>query len=97
MKPQPNETIIKGNWLTEDNVVRSDANCERISWLVAQHLIQMGKTNGGWDTLFKDPDDGRYWEHIYPQSELHGGGPPELRLLTKNEVIIKYGEGNLIL
>jgi len=42
-------------------------------------------------TLYRDPDDGRYWERTYPQSELHGGGPPELRVLATEDARQKYG------
>jgi hypothetical protein len=38
-----------------------------------------------------DPDDGRYWERTYPQSEKHGGGPPQLKCLTFQEASKKYG------
>ena len=44
-----------------------------------------------WDTLFRDPRDGRLWEKIYPMSEMHGGGPPTLRLLPESDVVQKYG------
>jgi len=31
----------------------------------------------GWDVLYLDPADGRYWERILPSSEMHGGGPAD--------------------
>ena len=43
--------------------------------------------------LYRDPNDNRLWELIYPQSEMHGGGPPELRNLTFNEARQKYDVG----
>jgi Immunity protein 27 len=44
----------------------------------------------GWETLYRDPDDGRYWERTFPQSGSDGGGPPQLRFLTDYEAKDKY-------
>ena len=48
---------------------------------------------GAWETLFRDPDDGRYWERVYPQGDLHGGGPPQLQVIDEAEAKRKYGIG----
>ena len=53
--------------------------------------MKLGGDASGWDVLFRDPTDGRLWELIYPQSEPHGGGPPQLRCLTADEARQKYG------
>jgi hypothetical protein len=39
--------------------------------LTRQHLrqIAVSEGSGGWETLFQDPNDGRYWERTFPQSE----------------------------
>jgi len=55
-------------------------------------LREIGRDAGGWDILYRDPQDGRYWELIYPRSHMHGGGPPELRCLTPEETEKKYGK-----
>jgi hypothetical protein len=47
--------------------------------------------SGAWETLYRDPSDGRYWERTYPSGELHGGGPPALRCMTADEARRKYG------
>jgi Immunity protein 27 len=67
--------------------------CERIAWLIAQHLQKIAdrRQSGAWETLYRDPDDGRYWERTRPQSEMHGGGPPQLKCLTIQEASEKYG------
>jgi hypothetical protein len=94
MKLQPDETKLVGQWLpAKDGQMRADSTSERISWLTSYHLrkISVDKRWGAWETLFQDPDDGRYWEQTYPQSELHGGGPPSLQLLTRQEARAKYG------
>jgi hypothetical protein len=41
--------------------------------------------------LYRDPVTGRLWELTWPQSDLHGGGPPRLRLVQADEVRPKYG------
>jgi hypothetical protein len=64
----------------------------RIHELVRSHLSKLGCDASGWETLYVDPVDGRLWELTYPQSGLHGGGPPELRCLTRDEARRKYGD-----
>ena len=94
MKLQPHETELVGKWVADGEEVRGDATCERIEQLIASHLkqIAVSKEWGAWETLFQDPGDGRYWERTYPQGELQGGGPPQLRCLSPNEVKRKYGD-----
>ncbi|MBI2735202.1 MAG: hypothetical protein HYX38_01410 [Rhodospirillales bacterium] len=56
----------------------ADEICKRIETLVANYLDVLGVDASGWDTLYRDPNDSRLWELVHPQSELSGGGPPEL-------------------
>ena len=94
MKLQPHETRLVGKWLAEkDGHVRADATSERISWLTSHHLRKIGVSErwGAWQTLFQDPDDRRYWEQTYPRSEMQGGGPPTLQVLTREQAREKYG------
>jgi hypothetical protein len=93
MKLQPNETELVGKWIADGKAVRADATCERIKWLIESHLKQIvfSPKYGAWETLFQDPDDQRYWERTYPQSEMHGGGPPALRCLSPEQAKAKYG------
>jgi Immunity protein 27 len=94
VKLQPNETRLVGKWLAQkDGQLRADSTSERISWLTSHHLRKIGvsKQWGAWETLFQDPDDGRYWEQTYPQSEMQGGGPATLQVLTREEARAKYG------
>jgi hypothetical protein len=87
------ETILTGSWIYEDKTMRGDAICERIKWLIEKHFQKNrdSPTSGCWEILYRDPDDGRYWERTYPQGEMHGGGPPQLRFLTDHEAKDKYG------
>lgn len=94
MKLEPHETSLVGKWIEESDHVRGDSTCERIQWLTSKYLrkIAISKTWGAWETLFQDHVDGRYWEQTYPQSEMHGGGPPTLKCISKEEARAKYGK-----
>jgi hypothetical protein len=85
------EIVITGNWILQGGRPVADEVCKRIDTLTKTYLVKVGQDASGWNTLYLDPTDGRYWELIYPQSELHGGGPPELRNLSVQEANQKYG------
>lgn len=88
------ETLLVGRWLPKnEGGYVADDTCRRIEALVHRHLKELGRDASGWDALYLDPNDGRYWELIYPASELPGGGPPELRCLSVSEARLKYGDG----
>lgn len=87
---RPDETELTGAWINVDGEVDGDVVCERIQFLTNERLETIGKDPSGWDTLFQDPQDGRYWERIYPQGDWHGGGPPMLTNLSANEAREKY-------
>jgi len=89
MKIKPEETDLLGKWEVVDGQVVSDATAERINVLVDKYLEKVA--GSGWETLFRDPRDGRYWELIYPESSWHGGGPPRLTYLSKEQARGKYG------
>jgi Immunity protein 27 len=87
------EDSVNGDWIYRDGQMVGDANCRRIEWLILHHLRKVGDSikAGAWETLYRDPDDGRYWEKTFPRSEMHGGGPPKLRTITSDEIKDKYG------
>ena len=89
-KPRPEEREIICNWNVVDGKVISDPACERIESLTYEYLEKIGADASGWDTLFRDPEDGRYWERIYPLSHMHGGGPPTLLNIAEEEARIKH-------
>lgn len=89
---QPHETNVIGRWREDGLTLKPDDNCIRISYLVDNVLIPIASNDGGWTRLFRNPNDGRLWELTYPESELHGGGPPSLINIAKSEVIAKYGD-----
>lgn len=68
----------------------ADEASTRIATLAQQYLKFMGRDSSGWDALYRDPGDGRYWELFYPHSEMQGGGPPEMRCIPESEAMQKY-------
>lgn len=88
-----NEDSLNGEWIYREGKMVGDANCRRIEWLIHHHLRTVADSiiAGAWETLYRDPDDGRYWEKTFPRSEMHGGGPPQLRAISSHDVREKYG------
>ncbi|WP_226946839.1 Imm27 family immunity protein [Rhizorhabdus phycosphaerae] len=68
----------------------ADAICDRIYWLVHTQLEAVAAREAGWTTLYRDPRDGRLWEHSYPKSEMHGGGPPMLQFIDETAFTDRY-------
>jgi hypothetical protein len=94
MKLQPHETDLVGEWIPERGTVHADDICRRIEWLVREVLEEVAVSPqwGAWETLFRDPSDGRYWERTYPKGEMHGGGPPRLTCISAEQAKAKYGD-----
>ena len=90
----PHETLLLGSWTSKNGNTVEDAVSERISWLTGNSLRRRATDATGWDTLYEDPRDGRLWELIYPHSEMHGGGPPLLRIITAVDARLKYTYGD---
>lgn len=90
MKLAPAETDLIGKWRLEGDAIVADESCKRIDWLIDHHLVYVGTDSSGWDDLYRDPQDGRLWERTWPQSEMHGGGPPRLTCVTIGEASKKY-------
>jgi Immunity protein 27 len=90
----PHETEIVGAWILRDGKVSSDAACQRIEALTQTELAFIAKDKSGWEALYLDKDDGRYWERTFPHGELQGGGPPALRVIAFKDAAPKYGLSN---
>jgi Immunity protein 27 len=86
-----NETEIRGAWKLKADRVAGDPDCERIEWLIGNHLVQLATDSSGWNELHRDPKDGRLWELTWPHTELHGGGPLCLSLMSDEAARAKYG------
>lgn len=91
-KLDEHERDLLGSWILRDEAVEGDEVCKRIRWLTNEVLtkITFSREYGSWETLYLDPNDGRYWELTYPQSEMHGGGPPRLTSISLEEAKKKY-------
>jgi len=85
------ETDLIGQWVNKGRKLVGDVTAQRIEWLIGQHLILLGKAASGWDELYRDPLSGKLWERSWPQSAMHGGGPPRLTLIAAEDALGKYG------
>jgi hypothetical protein len=92
MKLRPHETDLIGTWRRVGNTVEADSTAHRIDRLVKNQLRQLAQDSSGWDVLYQDPNDGRFWELTYPNSDWHGGGPPRLTCMPFNAAREKYGD-----
>ena len=88
---EPTERELIGSWVEHDGRRTHDQVDRRIFWLVSQRLVARGHSDGGWDQLYLDPRDGRYWELTFPQGSLHGGGPRRLTCVGAFVAREKYG------
>ena len=86
-----NEISLLGTWQEKRDRIVANPTCKRIEWLIVNHLVQISSDSSGWDDLYRDPDDGRLWELTWPQSEMHGGGPPRLTCIPVDAARAKYG------
>ena len=85
-----NETEFAGSWLLENGNVKDDNVSMRIKDLIVNYLSEIAMTDDGWQRLYQDPNDGRYWELSYPHSDWEGGGPPSLKNISQLEDKNKY-------
>lgn len=92
MKLSADEVELVGKWVSVNGQIRGDQTCERIQWLTTHYLrkVASSKRWGDWEILFEDPNDGRFWERTFPQSEMQGGGPPRLTVLSREQAKAKY-------
>lgn len=84
------EVRLVGNWILDDGKVIEDSTCERIAYLANHYLKEIALDEDEWSILYENPDDQNYWELTYPQSQLHGGGPPSLTKISRHEAMKKY-------
>ncbi|MFO1394052.1 MAG: Imm27 family immunity protein [Steroidobacteraceae bacterium] len=92
-KLDASERDLVGAWIVSSEGFRADETCARIEWLVREVLQQVAVSPqwGAWQTLFRDPADGRLWERTYPEGERQGGGPPRLTNISLDDAVARYG------
>ncbi|WGS88255.1 Imm27 family immunity protein [Methylomonas sp. UP202] len=81
----PNESMLEGAWDFDGSSMEANDACKRIDWLINNNLIEMSVNGDGWEVLYQDPNDKLYWLLTYPQSHIHGGGPPRLNAISEIE------------
>lgn len=89
-KPEPNERELVGRWLFDKGKIIEDETSKQIHWLTASVFRQVAVDGDNWCSLYLDPNTGFFWELTYPHSDMHGGGPPNLKRLKKIDVNKKY-------
>lgn len=87
-------TELSGTWIIQGKTLIADQTCRRIERLIANSLKEIAVSKEGWEILYKDPTDGRYWELTYPNSERQGGGPLKLAVISPEEAVFKYHINN---
>ena len=87
---QQTEKVLIGNWIFENGKNVEDSVSKRIQYLINDVLKKVSSSDDGWDVLYIDMEDSRYWELIYPDSHLHGGGAPLLKNISHDEAVKKY-------
>lgn len=86
----PHETEIVGAWILRDGKVNNDVACQRVLDLILTELVFIARDKSGWEALYMDKNDGRYWERTFPHGELQAGGPPALRVIDFKDATQKY-------
>jgi hypothetical protein len=90
MTLRTNETELVGSWKMVDGRMVEDETSKRIRTLTRENLKPIAVSSDGWDRLYEDPLDHRLWELSYPSSEMQGGGPPTLRVVSAETAKKKY-------
>ena len=86
----PDEVLLEGRWIKTGAEVIADDTARRIEELVSSHLRKLAASEDGWEVLYLDEHDGRFWELSYSHKEWHGGGPPSLTNLSREQAERKY-------
>lgn len=90
MEIKPEETEFTGKAFLHNGSLVTDDISMRIKHLTSNYLIKITVDESGWDTLYQDPKDKRYWEKVYLNSGAHGGGLPSLINISLEEAKAKY-------
>lgn len=92
---QREETALIGEWQLINGIMCQDTTCDRIHWLTTKVLKMICVDGNSWSALYRDMNDGRFWELTYPKSHMHGGGPPSLCYITDSDVMRRWRLNNL--
>jgi|GEM_PF-801380 len=95
MAIEQHEIEIIGKGLFVAGKMVNDENAKRVYALTSNYLVKLCTSKSGWEILYQDPQDGRYWELRYTLSEMHGGGPPSLFNVGKAYVVDNYSDSSI--
>ena len=87
----PDEHLLVGAWVEHETRTTHDQVDGRILWLVTRRLVACGHAGDGWDQLYRDPRDGRFWELTFPHGSVLSGGPRRLEWVDARVARDKYG------
>jgi hypothetical protein len=73
---------IIGKWSFENGEIIPDDNCHLIEKMLQNELKELESIQDSWTKIYEE-QNGTLWELTYPESHLHGGGPPKLKRLKK--------------
>lgn len=90
MELQKDEIELLGKWIFHNGKIIENDVIKRINFLKDNDLIKIAVSDSGWETLYRDTNDNRYWELVYNNSEEQGGGAPSLINITKESANEKY-------
>jgi hypothetical protein len=85
------ETDLVGSWIKGKDGFVADPTERRIAWLTKHYLREIATGPNGWDVLYRDPNDGRYWELTYPKSVVQRAGPMKLTSIAQENARRKFG------
>ncbi len=85
------ETDLVGSWIKAKDGFIADPIEQRIAWLTKHYLRELATSPNGWDVLYRDPNDGRYWELTYPKSVVQRAGPMRLTSIAQENARRKFG------
>jgi hypothetical protein len=77
------ETEVTGEWRPVGGKMIAGDTYLAIHDLVSDQLVKRAVDSSGLYVFCREPQDTRLWELSYPQSEMHGGGPPELKCVSE--------------
>ena len=78
---KPNESPLIGKWIELNGSVIADEVCSRIEWALSNQLTLLEAKN--WEGIYVDDESKQRWKLTYPDSHLHGGGPPRLDAISQ--------------
>ena len=84
------EFEIAGGFERRGGQLKPNANSLRIAELRCRLLQKIAASAEHFSVLYRDPNDGRYWELFSQNPEGHGGGSKSLVFISDNEAKVKY-------